>query len=103
MTIVTSGMTVTYTDPSSHLTLTNAWVQIKNINYTPNVSCQVVADVYVNQTLFQNGFSPVFYNVLPMCAYNSNDWNAFFDTSILTQAGHDIVAQAMLYLQAKLT
>lgn len=101
MTQVASGFQLNYTDPSSGITILGAWMQIRQINYSPYQSCLVVADVYQNQASYQSGLAPVFYNVAPIVNVDSSDWNNYFDPYILRQANHDIQTQGLTWLQTK--
>ena len=94
-----SGFTSNYTDPGTGITLTNAWIQIRQINYTPYSNCLVVTDVYLNESSFPS-MKPLFYNVTPNVNYTDPSWNTYFDPSVMTQSGHDIQAQSLAYLQS---
>ena len=95
-----SGVTANYTDPNTGMNLPTGWVQIRQINYIPSVSCLVVADVYMDQSMKQSSMSPVFTNILSPVNYGDQNWQTFFDPSVMAQAGNDIQSQAIKYLTA---
>ena len=98
---VASGFTANYTDPNSGVTINNAWLQMRQINYTPYVSCFVVTDVYMSQAAYSAGMSAVFLNVIGLVPYGSSDWSNYFDPGIMQQAGHDIQTQSLTWLQTQ--
>ena len=100
MAIVT-GITSNYTDPNSGTTLTNAWLQIRQINYVAEVSCLVVVDVYMSEAAYQSGLSPVFYNVLPIVNASSSNFTTYFSINNMKIANHDILSQAVAYLMTQ--
>lgn len=100
-TTATSGFTASYTDPNSGAVYANAWVQLRLISYAPNTSVQVGADVYVDQAAYQSGMQAVAYNILSVVDFGSDDWNTYFDVSVLAQADHDIQSQSLAFAQSK--
>lgn len=100
-TVATSGFTASYTDPRSGAVYPDAWLQISDIDYVPNSSCHVLVNVFVDETAYQDGMSPVSTDIVPSVLFDSEDWNTYFDVSVLGQADHDIVAQSLAFAQAK--
>lgn len=102
-TVGASGFNALFTDPNTGAVYTQGWIQIRYIIYTPNTSCQVVTDVYFNENVYQSGtVEPVSFSIMPVVNYGTDDWNSYFDLSILQQKNSDIQTESLNYLQAKL-
>lgn len=87
MSYIVSGCVIdSYTEPSTQFTYTNVWAQIKQINLTPNVSCHIFVDIYVNQQSYESGRGPIKFNVLDnkVCFYNTPQWDEYFYNNIIT-------------------
>lgn len=94
-----TGFTAPYIDPNTGMELPDAWINIRQINYIPYGSCLVVTDIYKDYAAYVSGMAAVFNNVVPPVDYNTTEWNTYFDTSILSQANHDILAQSIAFLE----
>jgi len=98
-TVADSGFQRDYTDPGSGMNIPTAWIQIRQINYVPSTYCLIVTDVYLDEAAYLAGKSAIFYNIMKPVKYEDADWMTYFDVSVMTQAGHDIQAQSLLYLE----
>jgi hypothetical protein len=99
---IISGYTANYTDPHSGAAYTNAWIQIRQINYVPYGSAFVVTDIYLNLASYQAGKDPVCANVLSPVYYNSSGWNTYFDPAVMDIEGNDIQMMAVTWLQTQI-
>src|SRR3989344_6071414 len=92
-----TGLEHSYTDEKTGITLPSAWLQIRQINYIPNVSCHVVLDVYVNNSEYKAKKQPLIYNVLNHTTHTQEAFTTYFSTDAL--ASSSITVKAMEYLQ----
>lgn len=99
----TSGYTATsYTDTRSGQTLSNAWVQIRQINYSPSDVCMVIVDIYSDQDAYTNSKRAVFTNVMSPVNYDTTPWNSYFDISVLNGANVNVQDRALAWLQTQI-
>lgn len=97
----TSGFSSAYTDPYSGAVYPDAWLQIINIDYAPNSNAHVLVNVFLDEAAYQEGKGPVASDIIPIVIFGSDDWNTYFDVSVMAQADHDIQAQALAFAQSK--
>ncbi len=100
-TTATSGFTSSYTDPRSGAVYPDAWLQIANIDYSPNSNCHVLVNVFVDESAYQDGMSPVVTDIIPTVIFGSDDWNTYFDVSVMAQADHDIQSESLAFAQSQ--
>ena len=102
MTQQDSGFTMNYTDPFSGLNLPEAWIQIITINYVPYDHVLIAYDIYENQASYNQKMSPVFSNNQLKINVDSDNWNLYFDPSVMDLAAHNIQKQGLDFLQSDL-
>lgn len=101
-TLPPSGFTTMYTDPGSGITLPEAWIQITNILYVPANYNLIVYDIYVDETSYLQGKAPVFPNNRHQSNFGDEEWDNYFDPSVMAMADHDIQSEALSLLQTVL-
>ncbi len=97
---VIQGFVTNYSDPVTNASYSNCWLNIRQINYCPNVSVLVVVDLYNSQKDFQDNMASIKQNIGSSVMYGDQNWTTYFDPSVMKQAGNDLVTQAMAYLQS---
>lgn len=57
------GLTLSYKDGLSGVSIENGWFQIRSVLYVPDTSVAIQVDLYANEEAYVQEMSPVFHNL----------------------------------------
>lgn len=92
------GYETDWTDPRTGQNFPVAWIVPKPIFYAINGYTSCMANIYVNHQAYLNNFDPM-VQINTVANYDSEDWNTYFETSVLQEAGKDYLSQWYAYLK----